>query len=114
MKKIIVILCGVIWASEAVAVTQIIPAGEDVTGGDVHTVVTQQVYGTTRNFTVSGNQQGNEKAFCNCEFNVKYQCIHKRRADGADGRKYCVNRSGLNGFAGFFQKIKVGNDDKRD
>lgn len=57
MKKLIVILCGVIWASEAVAVTQIIPAGEDVTGGDVHTVVTQQVYGTTRNFTVSGNQQ---------------------------------------------------------
>lgn len=44
-------------ASEAVAVTQIIPAGEDVSGGDVHTVVTQQVYGTTRNFTVSGNQQ---------------------------------------------------------
>lgn len=30
---------------------------EDVSGGDVHTVVTQQVYGTTRNFTVSGNQQ---------------------------------------------------------
>ena len=46
MKKLIVILCGVIWASEAVAVTQIIPAGEDVTGGDVHTVVTQQGYGT--------------------------------------------------------------------
>ena len=57
MKKLVVILCGVIWASEAVAVTQIIPAGEDVSGGDVHTVVTQQVYGTTRNFTVSGNQQ---------------------------------------------------------
>lgn len=43
MKKLVVILCGVIWASEAVAVTQIIPAGEDVSGGDVHTVVTQQV-----------------------------------------------------------------------
>lgn len=57
MKKLVVILCGVIWASEAVAVTQIIPAGEDVSGGDVHTVVTQQVYGMTRNFTVSGNQQ---------------------------------------------------------
>ena len=35
MKKLVVILCGVIWASEAVAVTQIIPAGEDVSGGDV-------------------------------------------------------------------------------
>ena len=57
MKKIAFVFCGMMLASKAGAVTQIIEAGDDVSGGDVNTVVTQEVYGTTRNFTVSGVQQ---------------------------------------------------------
>ena len=39
------------------AVTVVVPAGTTQDGGDVNTVVTQKVYGTADNFTVSGDQQ---------------------------------------------------------
>lgn len=48
---------GMFFPQQAAAITQIVNAGEVLDGGDVHTVVTQRVYGTTKNFTVSGNQQ---------------------------------------------------------
>lgn len=56
MKKILLLgfcLCPL----PAWAVTVIVPAGDVVDGGDIHTVVTQQVYGEANNFTVSGVQQ---------------------------------------------------------
>ena len=39
------------------AVTVVVPAGTTQDGGDINTVVTQKVYGTADNFTVSGDQQ---------------------------------------------------------
>lgn len=56
-EKIYLFLFGNVFPSAAAAITQIVNAGEVLDGGDVHTVVTQRVYGTTKNFTVSGNQQ---------------------------------------------------------
>ncbi len=41
----------------AQAITTTIPAGSIVTGGDVNSIITQQVYGQADNFTVSGTQQ---------------------------------------------------------
>lgn len=43
------------------AITTEIPAGTVVNGGDVHTIVTQKVYGEANNFTVSGHSAGNER-----------------------------------------------------
>ena len=57
MRKFIFFFLGMFFPQQAAAITQIVNAGEVLDGGDVHTVVTQRVYGTTKNFTVSGNQQ---------------------------------------------------------
>ncbi len=57
MKKAAVLLSLSILPYPARAITTYVEAGEVVDGGDVHSVVTQQVYGEANNFTVSGNQQ---------------------------------------------------------
>lgn len=57
MRKFIFFFLGMFFPQQAAAITQIVNAGEVLDGGDVHIVVTQRVYGTTKNFTVSGNQQ---------------------------------------------------------
>ena len=58
MKNISLIISPLLLLSlNSYAVTVVVPAGTTQSGGDVITVVTQQVYGTADNFTVSGNQQ---------------------------------------------------------
>lgn len=49
--------CLLLHPKSSRAITVDIPAGEVVSGGDVHSVVTQRVYGEADNFTVSGKQQ---------------------------------------------------------
>ena len=56
MKKYIILSIALAFSSNAQAITQIVAAGDEVNGGDVNYIVTQQVYGTTRNMTVSGVQ----------------------------------------------------------
>ena len=57
MKKSALIMSLVFLPHSVYAITTTIPAGTVQTGGDVNTVVTQNVYGEADNFTVSGNQQ---------------------------------------------------------
>ena len=56
MRKAIVFSL-MMWPVSAAAITTTVPAGTTVSGGDVNSIVTQQVYGTADNFTVSGTQQ---------------------------------------------------------
>ncbi len=56
MKKYIILSLALAFSSEAQAITQTVAAGDEVNGGDVNSIVTQLVYGTTRNMTVSGVQ----------------------------------------------------------
>ena len=56
MRRSIVLILSFLPQS-AWAITTTIPAGTTVSGGDVNSIVTQQVYGTADNFTVSGTQQ---------------------------------------------------------
>ena len=56
MRRSIVLILSLLPQS-AWAITTTIPAGTTVSGGDVNSIVTQQVYGTADNFTVSGTQQ---------------------------------------------------------
>lgn len=49
--------CLLLHPKSSRAITVDIPAGEVVSGGDVHSVVTQRIYGEADNFTVSGKQQ---------------------------------------------------------
>ena len=56
MKKYIILSIALAFSSEAQAITQTVAAGDEVNGGDVNSIVTQLVYGTTRNMTVSGVQ----------------------------------------------------------
>ena len=57
MKKFALLLTLNILPNAAYAITQTIPSGSVSDGGDVNSVVTQQVYGEANNYTVSGNQQ---------------------------------------------------------
>lgn len=57
MKNWPVICVLALVSQTAGAITTEIPAGTVVNGGDVHTIVTQKVYGEANNFTVSGIQQ---------------------------------------------------------
>ena len=41
---------------------------------------------------------------------MKQESVHQSRKNCADGGKDSINRTGLNCLAGFFQKIKVRND----
>lgn len=56
MKRYIILSILLAVSSEAQAITQTVAAGDEVNGGDVNSIVTQLVYGTTRNMTVSGVQ----------------------------------------------------------
>ena len=56
MKKYIILSLALAFSPKAYAITQTVAAGEEVNGGDVNSIVTQLVYGTTRNMTVSGVQ----------------------------------------------------------
>ncbi len=58
LRKFLLLLpCLLLHPEGSRAITVDIPAGEVVSGGDVHSVVTQRVYGEADNFTVSGKQQ---------------------------------------------------------
>ena len=57
MKKFLLLLIGLVFPSTSMAITQVVSADQTLSNGDVMSIVTQQVYGTTKNFTVSGNQQ---------------------------------------------------------
>ena len=58
MKKTLLIIAGIFfWTIDGLAVTTTVPSGETVQGGDVNAIVTQEVYGTANNFTVSGVQR---------------------------------------------------------
>lgn len=57
MKKYTLTLFFTVLPAAAGAITVEIPAGTVVNGGDVHSVVTQKVFGEANNFTVSGVQQ---------------------------------------------------------
>lgn len=48
MRKFIFFFLGMFFPQQAAAITQIVNAGEVLDGGDVHIVVTQRVYGTTK------------------------------------------------------------------
>ena len=57
MRKFSLLLSVSLFPLSAQAITTTVPAGTTQTGGDVNTVVTQLVYGTADDFTVSGTQQ---------------------------------------------------------
>ena len=57
MKKYTLTLFFTVLPAAAGAITAEIPAGTVVNGGDVHSIVTQKVFGEANNFTVSGVQQ---------------------------------------------------------
>ena len=58
LRKFLLLLpCLLLHPEGSRAITVDIPAGEVVSGGDVHSVVTQRVYGEADNFTVLGKQQ---------------------------------------------------------
>ena len=58
MKKALIVFAGaVFWPVTGLTITTTVPAGTVVNGGDVNSIVTQEVYGTANNFTVSGIQQ---------------------------------------------------------
>lgn len=58
-KTGIVLTAGILFGTvfPAFGLTTIVPAGETASGGDVNTIITQEVYGTADNFTVSGIQK---------------------------------------------------------
>ena len=58
MKKNLLLLLFLILPSNAAfCITTTVPAGTIQTGGDINTIVTQQVYGQADNFTIYGHQQ---------------------------------------------------------
>ena len=57
MRKFSLLLSVSLFPLSAQAITTTVPSGTTQSGGDVMTIITQQVYGTADNFTVSGTQQ---------------------------------------------------------
>ncbi len=101
MKKAVVFCLGALFPVQAAAITQIVDAGDVLTGGSVNSIVTQEVYGTTKNFSVYGNQtlmnggksydsnifsyaqQNVQKGGVSYNTNVQYQAIQN-----VDGEAY--------------------------